>query len=403
MRYQDLKIETQRQAPSNARTVGFAFLVRAGYITRDGKPTPLGRQTLSRLQELTKGSLDIFAELGLTVIRSEAGEVFFPISTGEVEILCCPACHYAAPRETARFKKQALPLEPALPIEKVATPDCNTIESLAAFLGLLKEKTANALMFTRPSDGQFICVAVRGDMQLSEANLKKFVGEVRPATAEEIGRSGAAAGYASPIGLKNSLIVLDDLIPRSANLAAGANEPGYHFKNTNYGRDYQAEVTADLVLASEGDPCLNCGAALVAEEAELLAEGSGFHFENILDALAEVHHDDKGLTFPTAAAPFDVYLMQLPGKEMDTRAKAEELYASLQFGNIAVLFDDRAERAGVKFNDADLIGCPIRVTVGEKNLKEGMVELKPRTSMKNQLLPPAEIVKYIQSLLKTNK
>jgi prolyl-tRNA synthetase len=403
MRYQDLKIETQRQAPSNARTVGFALLVRAGYITRDSEPTPLGRQELSRLQELAKRSRELFSELGLNVIRTEASEVFFPISTGEAEILHCPACGYAAPRETARFKKQALPAEPALPVEKVATPDCNTIESLAAFLGLPREKTAKALMFTRPSDGQFIFVAVRGDMQLSEAKLKKFVGEVRPATAEEIGRSHAAAGYASPIGLKNSLIVVDDMIPESVNLAAGANEPGYHLKNTNYGRDYQAEVTADLVLASEGDPCPNCGAALVAEKAELLAEGSVFHFENILDALAEVHHDDKGLTFPAAAAPFDVYLMQLPGKEMVTRAKAEELYTSLQGAGLAVLFDDRAERAGVKFNDADLIGCPIRVTAGEKNLKEGMVELKPRTSTENQLLPPAEIAKYIQSLLKTNK
>jgi len=113
-------------------------------------------------------------------------------------------------------------------------------------------------------------------------------------------------------------------------------------------------------------------------------------------ALAETHHDDKGLIFPHQAAPFDVYLMHLPGKEMDTRAKAEEIYSSLQSAGISVLFDDRDERAGVKFNDADLIGCPIRVTVGEKGLKEGMVELKLRKE--NRLVPIDKIVEEISSL-----
>ncbi|MDQ3007033.1 MAG: His/Gly/Thr/Pro-type tRNA ligase C-terminal domain-containing protein, partial [Chloroflexota bacterium] len=117
-------------------------------------------------------------------------------------------------------------------------------------------------------------------------------------------------------------------------------------------------------------------------------------------ALAETHHDDKGLTLPQSAAPFDVYLMQLPGKEMDTRAKAEEIYNSLQDAGISVLFDDRDERAGVKFNDADLIGSPIRVTVGEKGLKQGMVELKPRKEKENQLAPIEKIIEEIRSLLK---
>jgi prolyl-tRNA synthetase len=400
MRYQDLKIETQRQAPSNARTEGFAFLVRASYITRESKPTQLGKQTISRLQDLSKRSTSFIEELGIPVIKSEAGEIFFPVQTGGIEILHCPSCHYAARHETARFKKEALPAEPALPVEKILTPDCHTIESLARFLNIAKEKTAKALMFTRLSDGQFVFVVVRGDMQLSETKLKKSVGDVRPATAEEIARSGAAAGYASPTGLKDTLVVVDDLIPQSSNLVAGANESGYHLKNTNYGRDYKAEIIDDVVLASAGNPCPNCETALAAHQTEVLADENGFYFENILNALAEVHHDDKGLTFPTIAAPFDVYLMQLPGKEIDTLKKAEELYTSLQSAGIAVLFDDRLERAGVKFNDADLIGCPLRVTMGEKNLKEGMVELKPRKGKENQLVPFAQITDTIQSLLK---
>ena len=126
-----------------------------------------------------------------------------------------------------------------------------------------------------------------------------------------------------------------------------------------------------------------------------MAARSEFNFENILLALAETHHDDKGLTFPRSAVPFDLYLMHIPAKEMDTHAKAEEIYNSLQNAGITVLFDDRDERAGVKFNDADLIGCSVRVTVGEKNLKDGKIEIKVRTNKENQLVPIEDIVPFI--------
>lgn len=123
------------------------------------------------------------------------------------------------------------------------------------------------------------------------------------------------------------------------------------------------------------------------------------NFENILLALAETHHDDKGLTFPHPTAPFDAYLMHIAGKELDTLAKAREIYNELQDAGISVLFDDRDERAGVKFNDADLIGCPVRVTVGEKGLREGMVELKERKEKENQLVKIDEIVEKIKPIL----
>ena len=403
MRFLDLKIETLRQAPSNARTEGLAFLVRAGYLTRDGELTLLGEQTVLSLRKLAEVDLDFLTQLGLVIIQTQAQESFFEISSGNNAVLHCATCHYADRAETAQFKKYALPAELPLPVEKVSTPDCNTIESLANFLGIPKEKTAKALMVTRLADNKFVFVAVRGDMQLSEVKLKNLVGEIRLATVEEITRSGAAAGYASPIGLKNALIVVDDLIPRSFNLAAGANEAGYHMKNTNYGRDYTAEFVADVVRAGGGDACPNCGNPLILLNAELLADNTGFYYDRILAALGEFHHDDKGLTLPYSAAPFDVYLMQLLGKEIDTKGKAEELYSSLQAAGISVLFDDRAERAGVKFNDADMIGLPMRLTVGEKNLKEGMVELKRRLSTENRLVPVAEITQTIQTLLETPK
>ncbi len=380
MKYRDLQIQTQREAPNNARTEGFSFLVRAGYLTRENAPTKLGEYVLDHLRKLSHDSSFLF-DHSLPIISNEI-ETFFPIQSGSIEIIHCSSCKYTERLELARFAKTALPQEGQLPLERVLTPDCNTIESLASFLNIPKEKTAKALMYTRVSDNKFIFVVVRGDMQLSEAKLRQNVGNVRAATAEEIAKSGAAAGYASPIGLKDALIVVDDLIPQSRNLVAGANETGYHLKNTNYGRDYSAEIIADLIQAKAGDACSNCGNPLSVLSSIILAAHKEYQFENILLALAETHHDEKGLTLTHPAAPFDAYLMHVPGKEMDTRTKAEEIYNALQNVGISVLFDDRDERAGVKFNDADLIGCPVRVTVGEKSLKEGMVELKVRTASK---------------------
>ena len=400
MKYRDLNIQTQREAPNNARTEGFSFLVRAGYLTRENVPAKLGDYAIHHLHELAQQpNVSFTLRLSLPIIRNDHEE-YFPIETGDMEVVHCPSCKYTERLELARFKKLVLPHEQQLPLEKVSTPDCSTIESLANFLDIPKEKTAKALMYTRVRDGKFIFVVVRGDMQMSEAKLKAQVGDVRAATAEEIVSVGAAAGYASAVGLKDALIVVDDLIPQSENLVAGANESGYHLKNTNYGRDYSAEIIADLIQAKDADTCINCGNPLSVLSAMTLVKDHEFNLENILLALAETHHDDKGLTLPHPAAPFDVYLMHIPGKEMDTRAEAEEIYSSLQSAGISVLFDDRDERAGVKFNDADLIGCPVRVTVGEKALKEGMVELQSRKDKENRLVEFHKVSEELQSHLK---
>ncbi|GAB4445461.1 MAG: hypothetical protein OHK0041_02890 [Anaerolineales bacterium] len=391
MKYSELHIQTLRQAPHNARTEGWAFLVRAGYVTRENLPTRLGQIALDHLRAHAAQALTHLAVIG------NERETFFPIPSGNIEVIHCPHCQYTERLELARFAKKPAEEEALLPAQKVETPECNTIESLANFLRIPKEKTAKALMYTRVSDGRFVFVAVRGDMQLSEAKLKAQVGDVRLATAEEIIGAGAAAGYASAVGLSpEALIVVDDLIPASRNLAAGANESGWHLINTNYGRDYSAEIVADLAQAKAGDPCALCGSSLEETAAIELTENP----LNLLLALAETHHDERGLTLPHPAAPFDVYLMHVPGREMDTHAKAEEVYRALSEAGVSALFDDREERAGVKFNDADLIGCPLRVTVGEKALKEGMVELKPRTSKETRSAPLAGIAEEILSFLK---
>lgn len=409
MLFSQLNIQTQRDNPAGARTAGFAMLVRAGYITRDGQPLELAKLVLQNLRQrwndlsgkfdpspgLTKSYL---SGLGLIVISSRtADEFFFPISTGADEILTCPACGYASRRELASARKKAFSDEAPLAVEQVATPDCSTIESLATLLHIPKEKTAKALMYTRLSDGKFVFIIVRGDMQLSEAKLRQHIGEVRPATATEIVGAGAVAGYASPIGIRDALIVVDDLIPHSPNLAAGANITGFHLKNVNYPRDFQAELVADVTLPRNGDACPECGAPLELRAAETLASAGEIRFESLLLPLAETHLDDKGLTLPRGVAPFDVYLMNVPGKTMDTSLGAGNIYTRLKAAGVAVLYDDRPERAGVKFNDADLIGCPVRVTVGERTLQNDMAEIKPRRAAESRQVALAEILNEIAS------
>ena len=409
MRFSQLNIQTQRDNPASARTAGFALLVRAGYLARDGQPLALAQQVLENLRkgydaltakfeasaELSKSFL---TGLGLRVIPSSTADAFFyPINAGTDEILLCTTCGYASLREIASARKQVFSAEAPLPVEQVATPDCSTIESLAAFLHIPKEKTAKALMYTRLSDGKFVFIMMRGDMQLSEAKLRQRIGEVRPSNAAEIAAAGAVAGYASPIGIRDALVVVDDLIPRSPNLAAGPNISGFHLKNVNHPRDFQAQLIADVTLPRSGDACPECDAPLELCAAETLAHGGAIHFDRLLLPLAETHYDEKGLTFPKTIAPFDIYLMNVPGKMMDTSLEAETVYASLKAAGISVLYDDREARAGVKFNDADLIGCPIRITLGERSLQNGMAEWKARCASENQQVALTEIISTVRN------
>ena len=411
MRYDELSIQTHREAPANARSAGQSWLVRAGYVSHSGQFTPLGERALARIRAYLKSPAD-FQQIGLATLTG-AHETYSPTPVGSHDLLHCPECGYAARAETARAKKAASAAEtPALP-EKVLTPDCPTIESLAAFLGIPTTKTAKALMFvsrdlrlessspTLESSNSlisnFIFVVIRGDMALSEAKLEALVGKFRLATEDEIRAVGAVPGYASPVGVKHARIIVDELIPQSVNLVAGANQAGYHLLNTNYGCDYSAEIVTDLTLANPGDPCIECGAPLEATRGWILASDAGFDPEKILFALAEAHNDEKGLTFPAPVAPFDIYLMQVPGKTLDTLPVAKELYQKLQAAGFSVLFDDRNERAGVKFNDADLLGCPIRITVGERGLQNGMVEVKARWASETQQIALDSIVQFMKA------
>jgi prolyl-tRNA synthetase len=396
MRFRELHIETRRERPAKARSDGEAFLIRAGYVNVPGELTELGRRSALRISQLTHQGQQLEG-LGAAILRTAEGEALAVSRLGDTSILHCRNCGYACDAGRATAKKSAEPQQLLLPLERVQTPGCKTIESLATFLGVPPSQTAKALLYTRPGTDALVFVVVRGDMQLAEPKLRAAVGDVQPATPEQIANAGAVPGYASPIGVRGAFVVVDDLIPFSFNLIAGANEEGFHLKNANIGRDYSADKVADITLAGAGDPCSICESPLVAVTGIVLADKGGLRSVNALLVLAEEHHDERGLRLPFGIAPFDVYLMHLSSRTLDTQAAASEIHQGLEAAGVAVLFDDREAHAGVKFNDADLIGCPIRITVGDKHLQDRMVESKKRIGNSSELIPVEDIIRIVRA------
>jgi prolyl-tRNA synthetase len=381
---------------------------------------------------------DIFhrCDLPVVAVKSDVGmmggkiahEFMYLTPIGEDTLIMCDKCGYMANRQIARFQKPAPMEEKPKPMEKVATPGMTTIEGLAKFLGVSASKTAKAVFrIATVTEGQqdvekFVFAVVRGDMDVNETKLANAVKakSLRPARDEEIRDVGGIPGYASPMGIRNAIIVVDDLIPDSPNLVAGANDEGYHALNVNYGRDYQADVIEDIVVAQDGYACPECGAAMHSSkgvevgnifklgtrysdavgctfldkdgQAKSVVMGSyGIGVGRLLACVAEEYHDEQGLIWPITVAPYHVYIVALQGGE----ETAERLYADLQSANVEVLYDDRDERAGVKFNDADLIGIPIRLTVSKRSLEAGGVELKLRRSSERTVIPQDEVVPHV--------
>ncbi len=383
---------------------------------------------------------NIFHRCGIPVVAvggdvgmmggSLAHEFMYLSPMGEDTLLISEECGYMANRQIAEFKKTSAETEDLLPFEKVATPGVKTIDDLAVFLDVPQAKTAKAVfLIATLSDEeadreQFVFAIVRGDMEVNETKLLNAIKakDLRPATEAEIISIGAVPGYASPVGLSDTLIVVDDAIPDSPNLVAGANETGFHLKNVNYGRDYHADVVADIVSAGDGDPCPICGAPLVtsrgvevgnifklgtfysdalgctfidqAGEPKPVVMGSyGIGSGRLLACVAEEHNDDYGMIWPITISPYQLHLVVLRGGE----EVAEEIYADLEAVGIEVLFDDRKESPGVKFNDADLIGIPIRLTVSKRSLEQAGVEFKLRHEKDRRIVPLEGLVAAMES------
>jgi len=368
----------------------------------------------------------------LAVEAKEGVEFFLPHPNGDDTFMQCDSCGYAATPAAADFIVELCGNdgdETLSPLEKVATPNCNTIAALAHFLNLPKCQTLKAVMYTG-DEGEFVFVVVRGDLDVSEHKVRRALGSktLRPATEAEIIAAGAVPGYASPHGLRVAsnpqsrapdlvTVIADESIHTGSNYAAGANETGYHFINVNYPRDFSATLVADVALPVDGLKCGDCNKGLLRDtpglhlgscrQIEKAATAIGvaatyldvtgrpqplalevceIEMGRLLTAIIETHRDEAGIVWPESLAPFDIHLIKL-GKAPETATAADGLYAELLMKGEKVLYDDRDESAGVKFADADLIGLPTRITVSDKSLKAGGVEVKRRASAEKEIAP----------------
>ena len=425
-----LLYQVQTKFRDEPRPRGGLIRVRE-FTMKDGYSFHVDGEDLDRwYDKVYEAYVNIFRRCGLDAVAvrsdpgmmggSDAHEFIEPSPSGEDTILSCEACGYRANRQVAKFGKDDPPPEERLPLEEVHTPGTATIDDLARFLDIPRTKTAKALFLVATiaddqgaSVDRFVFAVLRGDMELSDTKLANAVGalQLRPATPEEIRAAGAEPGFGSPLGIDRSrtLLVVDDLIPSCFNLVAGANRIDYHVANVNYGRDYQADLVTDIAAAGDGSPCPHCGGALrsgqgievgnifklgdkysQAMDAGYLDRDNvsrpivmgcyGIGIDRLMASIVERHHDENGICWPASVAPFQVVLVDLAGGDPHVSEVAASVYGALAGAGIEVLYDDRDDRAGVKFNDADLMGIPVRLTVGGRGVKRGAAELKVRRS-----------------------
>ncbi len=330
---------------------------------------------------------------------------------GESRIACCDACSYAASDEKAALRPMDAPDEAVLPLEKVATPGTHTIALLAEYLKIPVEKTIKAVAY-QAEDDTLILAFLRGDHEVNEIKLMNAVSgarELRMADEDAIRAVGGCPGFMSPIGIaKGTHIVVDETAMRMHNAVSGANEADFHYMNVNPKRDFGDVTVADIRLVAEGDACPVCenghlhigrgieagqifalgtkyseamGATFLDEtgKAQPMQMGCyGIGVGRTMAAAIEQNHDESGIIWPRAIAPYEVVVVAVNAKDNAQLAYAEEVYEELRAAEIDVLLDDRRERAGVKFNDCDLIGYPVRIAIGPKTIENGSIEVKIR-------------------------
>jgi prolyl-tRNA synthetase len=364
----------------------------------------------------------IFKRLGLDAImvRSDVGimggtgahEFMVLNDFGEDTLVLCDRCGYADNQQIAVVGKPDPAPEDLLPMEDVETPNATTIDALATFLGIPRSKTAKAAFFVT-GDGQFVVAIVRGDYDVNETklvNLLKARRGLRPATVDEIKARGMEAGYGSPLGARDSVVVVDELVVRSPNLVAGANRVGWHVKNVNVPRDYTPDHVAEITNAREGDPCPTCGSPVklrkgievgnifklgtdftdafgsmyLGEDGErhpIVMGSYGIGLGRNVACIVEAHHDEKGIAWPDEVAPYAAHLVSIgAGRDPKVLETAERLHRLAKDAGREILYDDRDESPGVKFTDAELLGMPWILTVSPRSLAAGGVEVTRRAT-----------------------
>jgi len=355
-----------------------------------------------------------------TIGGSYSHEFMVLAETGEDQIINCTECDYAANLERAEVKPPRTSTEPEVkelnPIAEVDTPGVKTVEDVTAFLSILPSQLIKSLIFV--VDGQETAVLVRGDHELNEAKLKGLLGaetvELAPErVVEEI--TGAPMGFAGPVGL-NIKIVADNALKGMSNFVTGGNRKDLHLRNVNIKRDFEVDLFGDLRVITSRDSCPRCGRkiefgrgievghifklgtkyseALKAvflnrqgKETPIIMGCYGIGVGRTVAAAIEQNHDKNGIIFPAPIAPYEVIILPLQMHNTEVVKTAEKIYTELSDIKVDTLLDDRNERAGVKFNDADLLGIPIRITVGVKGIKDGQVEIKLRSETESFLTP----------------
>ena len=343
----------------------------------------------------------------------------------------CNTCGYAANCEKAEFVRTPLPDEVEAALEEVYTPHCKSINDLAAFLNIPEARTLKAVCYV--AQGRVILVALRGDLEVNEVKLTNTLyraginaADLHLATDEELRAADIVAGFTSPLNKSMAiLIIADPSLQQGNNFVAGANRIDYHIKNVNYPRDFRVDIWEDIASAYEGATCVRCGGTLSTKRGSemghifklgtkyselfdatfLDAEGVarpmlmgcyGIGISRLLGIIVEQCHDEKGILWPFSVAPYSMALLGLDLERSEIQPIAEQLYAELLTAGVEVLFDDRRESAGIKFNDADLIGLPLRAVVSKRSLKNGGIELKLRAQKESRIVPLSEVVSVIQ-------
>ncbi|GAB6193459.1 proline--tRNA ligase [Desulfocastanea catecholica] len=381
----------------------------------------------------------IFTRCGLSfrAVQADSGAIGGSFShefmvlakTGEDTIVVCKQCEYAANMEKAVVKLvQSEQTEALLDMEKIETPGQRKVDTVCEFLGIAPRQLVKTLVFK--ADGKIVAVLVRADREVEEVKLKNLLGaaDVEMADEQEVfDATGVPTGYLGPVGIAVRMVA-DQEVAAMQNFYAGANEKNYHLKNVNLGRDFQVEAVGDLRQITTSDPCPECGGQLETTEGievgHVFKLGTGYsesmqatfqdkdgqakHFvmgcygigvSRIVAAAIEQNHDDKGIIFPVPLAPYTVIIVNLGGDDEIINTAAENLYEDLQAAGLEVLLDDRDERPGFKFKDADLLGIPYRVTVGKTFIKSGTVEIKNRKDGTVEELTPEETIKRLRTTI----
>ena len=407
-------------------------------------------------QDMAQAYRNIFRRCGLPVLMAEADsgaiggkdshEFLLPTETGEDTVITCSGCDYVANAEKAvsvippisplpsgEGQGEGAEPEPDAPLQEVATPGIKTIAGLAEFLGVPESKTLKAVFYMAAYGNQWepVFVTIRGDLEVNEVKLKNALhcDGLRFAEDEEVQAAGLVAGSASAVGISGIRKVADPSIEGGSNFVVGANKPDTHLTGANYPRDFQVDILTDIALAQPGQVCARCGGALEATRgvevghifklgtffSETLganyldADGRsqpitmgcyGIGVGRLLAAAIEQNHDDRGIVFPHPIAPYQAHLVGLNLANADVAEAAEDLYARLNVAGIETLYDDRADQAaGVKFNDADLMGLPVRLVVSPRNLNNGVVEVRGRQDEEAATVPIAEVVEAVRAKL----